>query len=221
MSQARAMRVEIREIVWLGIWILPGTLLANLGAALPQVLLVPYGEGAVSAFGYAYRFHQTAIQLLVMGMSPLLLSRFSELTADRKWAALDSLQRLALRASTIAGLVALVAVALFGETALYWLLGHGRFDAAAAARVARHWSWLTLGLGAALYGNVLAKRLQADKRTPELSLISLAGLVTLVAFAWALRPMIGEIAIPAAIVTGALITAFAMVRLIRWHRKRV
>jgi peptidoglycan biosynthesis protein MviN/MurJ (putative lipid II flippase) len=219
MRAFRDLRVEVIAMLRLGAWILPGTLFSNLVNALPPVLLVPYGEGAVSAFGYAFRFHQTAVQLVVMGISPILLSRFSDLVARGEWDTLERLRRKAFWLSVIMGAIALLFVVFIGEHLLTWLFAHGRFDPAAAERVAGNWSWLTAGLAAALYGNVLAKRLQADRQARALSLFAFASLLSFVLSAWALRWVLGEWAIPAALAVGALVPTFLMGRFLDWERQ--
>ena len=204
MQAWRDIRVEMIEILRLGLRILPGTLFSNLANALPSVLLVPYGEGAVSAFGYANRFHQSAVQLVVMAVSPILLSRFSDLVARGDLSTLEHLRRKALWLSVAVGSLAMLLVVVLGEHVLLWFFAHGRFDAEAAERVARNWAWLTAGLAAALYGNVLVRLLQADKRASALSLFAFAGLGSFIVSAWALRPVLGEWAVPAAVVAGTL-----------------
>ncbi len=215
----RSIHPELAQMLRLGAWILPGTFFSNLSNALPPVFLVSYGEGAVSAFGYAYRFHQTAVQLVVMAVSPVLLSRFSDLVARGQWDTLDRLQRKAFWLSAAIGVVGVLSVVLVGEPLLAWLFGQGRFDASAAERVARNWAWLTVGLAASLYGNVLAKRLQAGRHARELSLFALASLGSFVLSAGLLKYALGEWAIPAAVVVGTLVPTLLMAGFLFWKRR--
>lgn len=156
--------------------ILPGTLFSNLIISMPPAMLARFGEGAVSAFGYAYRFHSSAVQLLIMAGSPVILARFSDLAARRDDEAIVRLLGKAARLSFLIGCGAVAAVALLGATALEAIFG-GRFDSAAAQRVGSHWIWLTVGLAPALLGNVYAKLWQAQGRPGQLSLLSLASLL--------------------------------------------
>jgi peptidoglycan biosynthesis protein MviN/MurJ (putative lipid II flippase) len=110
-------------------------------------------------------------------------------------------------------------VVLVGEPLLAWLFGQGRFDASAAERVARNWAWLTVGLAASLYGNVLAKRLQAGRHARELSLFALASLVSFVLSAGLLKYALGEWAIPAAVVVGTLVPTLLMAGFLFWKRR--
>lgn len=208
-------RSPILEIARLGAWILPGTLFSNMTNALPPLLLVSFGGGAISAFGYAFRFHITAVQLLVMAVSPILLSKFSELVVSQSWSELERLQRYAFRISLAIGFLGMIAVALLGEQVLIWLFGHGRFDADAAERVAQHWLLLSAGLAAALYGNVLAKRMQAHRRARELSVIAGLGLLSMIVLVRALRSVMGELAVPASVAVVAIVTALLMSQLLR------
>jgi putative peptidoglycan lipid II flippase len=201
---------ERRAMIRLGAWILPGTLCSNLVNSLPPVMLVPFGEGAVSSFGYAYRFHQAAVQLAVTAASPILLSRFSHLVAAGEWERLERIRLYALKASLLLGAAALFVVFFGGESLLVLIFGHGRFDAAAAARVSTHWAWLTLGLSAALYGTVLAKRMQAGRHARALSFIAGASLAAFVITAYALRALAGEYAIPVALVVAATLPVVLM-----------
>ena len=209
------LRAESRRIKQLAGWILPGTIVANLSGAIPPLLLVEFGDGAVSAFGYAYKFHLTTVQLLVMAISPMLLAHFSELVAKGHWLELESIQHRSLRATLLIGAIFIAVIWIAGTSLLDLALGHGSFDSSAAARVQSHWLWLTFGLTSALHGAVLAKRLQAHGRARDLSALALAGLVILVVVFWALRPLLSETAAPAAVAAGTTATCIAMVTLIR------
>lgn len=160
-----------KEMIHLGAAILPGVILANLMSSLPPVWVTSFGDGAVSAFGYAYRLHASAIQLLILASSTVILARFSELVARKDHEAIQSILRKAGLASAAIGGLAIVCVWLLGSWALQLLFG-GRFDAAAADRVAVHWLWLSLGLPFALLGNVFAKLWLAQKQARRMSLIA-------------------------------------------------
>ncbi len=160
-----------KEMIWLGASILPGVVLANLMSSLPPVWVTGFGDGAVSAFGYAYRLHASAVQLLILASSTVILARFSELIARKDHEAIQSILRKAGLASAVIGGLVIVYVWLLGSWTLQLLLG-GRFDAGAADRVAVHWLWLSLGLPFALLGNVFAKLWLAQKQPRRMSLIA-------------------------------------------------
>lgn len=189
---------EWRAMFRYSVWILPGVLCANLAATLPTVLIAPYGEGAVSAFGYAWRLHQYAIQLLVMAASPVLLARFSRLVAVGDEGEVQRLLRKATWVSAGFGLLGIAGVALAGEPLLR-LVFSGRFDATAAAQVAGHWLWLTVALGPAILGNVLAKVWQARGRAGLMSLLAGLGLAVFLLAHVLLAKWLGAHAVAAAV----------------------
>lgn len=167
---------EWREMARLSAWIFPGIIFANLTATLPVTLIASYGEGAISAFGYAWRFHQFAIQLLVMAVSPVLLSHIANLVAIGQE---DRLRRLLARGiwfSLLTGSVVTVIVWFLGRSILS-VIFQGRFDDVAAAQVCGHWLWLSIGLAPALLGNIYAKVWQARGRAGLMSLLAGLGLI--------------------------------------------
>lgn len=197
----------LKESALLGLWILPGVVFSNALAALPPALLTPYGEGAVSAFSYAYRLHNSAVQLLIMAASPVILTHFAALVVQNNLTLIRrGLQRATFGALSIGGL-ALLVVAWGGSDLLLWLSG-GRFDRLAAERVSLHWTWLTTGLAFTLVGTAYAKFWQAQKRPRLISLVAGASLAVFFMAAHALRPLAGEYAIALALACAALFVAF-------------
>jgi len=170
----------------------------NLTATLPTVLIAPHGEGAVSAFGYAWRLHQYAIQLLIMAASPVLLARFSQLVAAGDQREVRRLLHKATWLSCGLGVLAVGGVALLGKPLLESVFS-GRFDATAAALVADHWLWLTLALGPAILGNVFAKVWQARGRSGLMSLLAGVGLAVLLLSHAILAKWMGVYAVAAAL----------------------
>lgn len=205
-----AARTDVREMLRLGGWILPGVVFSNLSVALPMLLIAPFGEGAVSAFSYAFRFHQSAVQLLVMAASPVILAHFSELVAQSEHGALRHLIRRGFGVSLLIGVVSFALVEFLGEALLLAVFGNGRFDAQAAQRVAAHWVWLAAALFPALWGNVLAKYILAIRRPLILSMLSFAGLLTLWVAAQTLDQFFGEYVIAASITISTCIVTLLM-----------
>lgn len=209
------LRTQLFEILRLGAWMLPGVIFANLSNALPQILITPFGDGAVSSFGYAFRFHQSAIQLLVMASSPVILARFSELAANGDWTGLRILQRKALAYAIAGGAAMFFLVWSLGEKLLDVVLGYGQFDSGAAERVSEHWFWLSLGIGAVLYGIVLTKRIQATKGAAALSVIAVIGTSTLVLVALILRRWLDEVSVTIALSASFFATVASMAIYVR------
>lgn len=187
-----------REMSLLGGWILPGVVFSNLVVSLPPLWIAKYGEGAVSAFGYAYRLHASALQFLVIAGSTAILARFSDLVAQRDTAALRSILLKSGIASAAIGLCAIAAVWTVGAACLEWLFG-GRFDAEAATRVAAHWLLLTIGLPFAMFGNIFAKLWQAQKRPQLISTMAGVGLLSLIIAYWLADSFLREYSLSAAL----------------------
>lgn len=189
---------EWREMARLIAWILPGVIFANLTATLPIALIAAYGEGSVSAFGYAWRFHQFAIQLLVMAVSPVLLSHIANLVATGDEFRLRRLLNVGIWFSFITGVLAILIVGLIGQPFLTAIF-QGRFDGAAASQVSEYWLWLSISLAPTLLGSIYAKVWQARGRAGIMSLLAGFGLfVFLIAFQL-LSNLLGSHSVAAAI----------------------
>lgn len=202
-------RAEMAEITKLGGWAIPGLIFANVTLALPHVLVSGFGEGAVSAFGYAFRFHLSVIQLLAMAASPIILARFGELVARGEHEALRALLHRGLILSVLVGAGFLGFVAFLGEPLLLAIFSHGQFDAEAAARVATHWMWMTLGLFPAVWGIVLTKYLQAARRSELVTLGWFLGLVGLwVGSQWS-RGTFAEFSVSVGVAASAYLSCLA------------
>lgn len=187
-----------RQMISLAGWILPGVIFSNMVVSLPPVWAASFGEGAVSAFGYAYRLHASLVQLMVMASATLILARFSELIAEGDKASIHRLLRQATMLSFGVGLGSVVFVWVFGQSMLLWLFG-GRFDVLAASRVTDLWVWLTVGLGFTLLGNVFAKLWQAQARPKLISLMAAFSLIALYTCFYSFRTLMNEQAIPLAL----------------------
>lgn len=191
------------DIARLGGWVLPGVIFSNLIVSLPPIWMTAYGEGAVSAFGYAYRLHSSAVQLLVMASSTVILANFSDLVANQNEASISRLLRKAALISIALGVSSVLAVWGLGPIVLETLFV-GRFDSTAASRVATHWLWLTSGLGFAILSNVYAKLWQAKARPQLISLIAFLALLTMTLTFWLLRSALNEYALAASLSLSSL-----------------
>lgn len=212
---------SVREAAQLGIWILPGMFFANLSAALPQVLAADFGEGAISALGYALRLHSAAVQLLVMSLSTVLLAKFSQQVAGGKEK--DLAESLARGLQLVLGIGSLLLLWVWaaGPGILRLLFQHGVFDYSAASQVADLWFWLALGLGPMIWGIILAKVFQAWRRPKFITLLAAGGLFVLWGAARLLsgRYSVAGIALAASI-SGCTITACYHFELLRVLRKK-
>jgi peptidoglycan biosynthesis protein MviN/MurJ (putative lipid II flippase) len=190
------------EMLSLGGWILPGVIFSNLVVSLPPIWAAQYGEGAVSAFGYAYRLHSSALQLLVIASSTVILAQFSNLEAQGDVAAVRRILVKAGVVSAIVGLFGVLAVWAVGAVLLHWLFG-GRFDHDVAARVASHWLLLTIGLPFAILGNVFAKLWQAQRRPQLISIMAAISLMSLTVIHSTVDIFLKEYSLPAALAASA------------------
>lgn len=204
------MRSLTREMLLLGAWILPGVIISNLTVSLPPIWVASFGEGANSAFGYAYRLHSSVVQLLVMASSPVILAHFADLVANNEIAAVRAILGKAAAISAILGILSVILVGLAGAPVLGLIFG-GRFDAEAASRVANHWWWMTVGLAFLILGNVFAKLWQSQRRPRQMSMMAAMSLVTLVAAYSMLREALGEFSVASAMsISAALMVVFSL-----------
>ena len=208
------------EMARLGAWVLPGVVFSNLIVSLPPLWVASFGEGAVSAFSYAYRLHSSVLQLLVMASSTVILAEFSGMVARRDVASIRRVLRQAMLGAFAIGLLGLAVVGGLAAPLLEGVLG-GRFDGRAAVRVAQHWCWLTAGLGFAILGNVYAKLWQAQGRPQLMTALAGRALFTLGLSFWLLRPLLAEFSLAAALALSSMIVVVVGVRYLnvgwRWH----
>lgn len=202
---------RVRKMTVLGSWVLPGVVFSNVAVSLPPVWAASYGEGVVSAFGYAYRLHTSLVQLLIMASSTLILARFSHLIAERDGRGIQRLLRQAAVMAFSGGALCVIFIWFFGEPLLLWLFG-GRFNVDAASKVTAFWIWLSVGLGFTLLGNVFAKLWQAQSRPKLISVMAASSLVALCASYFLLRELMGERAV-------ALALSVAPVAVVLWGLK--
>lgn len=205
------MHQEWREMINLSAWILPGVIFANLTATLPIILIAAHGEGVVSAFSYAWKFHQFAIQLLIMAASPILLAHIANLVALGNEGEVRRLLIKSLWFSLGIGSLAVAVVAMFGEQLLVFIF-RGKFDAVTANQVSGYWLWLTYALAPALLGNVCAKVWQARGRAGLISSLAGFGLAVFLLINQVLSDALDSYAVVVAIGVSSL-----AIVLVGWH----
>lgn len=204
---------RVGETVKLGAWILPGVFFANLSAALPQVMAAEFGEGAVSAFGYANRLHGAMVQVLVMSLSTVLLAKFSEQIASGREKELA--KSLGRGFPLVLGMGLLVPLWVWGagSDVLRLLFEHGQFDTAAVNHVHGLWFWLALGFFPMVWGIILAKVFQAWRRPGFIAFLAFFGLLVL----WtSLRLLAGWIGINS--IAGAVSLSYLCI-VVLYHRE--
>lgn len=207
---------NIWTILKTGGWILPGVIFSNFIVSLPPIWAAKYGEGAVSAFNYAYRMHSSIVQLLIMASSTILLARLSELWAAGDHATISRILRQSIYISIGIGASVTLTTWGIGANALELLFG-GKFDAATAQRVANIWLYLSFGLGFVVLGNVISKLWQAQGRPKLMTVMAAVSLCMVIIFHTALGAVYGELSIPIALSLMAAANAIIGLRLLRTH----
>ena len=201
-------KLHWRRTLSLSFWILPGVVFSNFIVSLPPYWMAQFGEGALSAFGYAYRFHSTTVQLLITAGSTIILKHFSELESQNKHQEINRIISKAAKASVLAGSIAIIGVWSLGEPLLMFVFS-GKFDSAAATRVSSHWLWLTLGIPFTIISNVFAKHWQSQKKPKVLSMMAFISLLTLSITYMITQKYLGELSCAAAITASGLSVVLA------------
>lgn len=198
-------RVLLCQIVALSAWIFPGVVLSNLVVSLPAVWVSGFGEGANSAFGYAYRLHSSTVQLLVMAGSPVILANFSDLIAGGEIQAVRSILLKTAAIALIIGATGVILVGTIGPSLLTYIF-RGKFDADAAIRVSNHWWWMSTGVAFLIIGNVFAKLWQSQQRPKFMTLMAIISIITMIGSYHLLMPYLGEYGVAAAMSVAAVAT---------------
>ncbi|WCE07565.1 lipid II flippase MurJ [Pseudomonas sp. JBR1] len=195
-----------KDVGLLGVKILPAVIVASLLTAMPPLWLASFGEGAISAFGYAYRLHSSAVQLLIMASTTVILAEFSELVAQNDIKAIRRILYKAAAAGIVVGVLVVILVDTIGSDVLMLLFG-GKFDLPVATKVTEHWLWLSLGMPFIIFSNVLAKLWQAQRRPLLMSALGMVNLSALFLAFPLLRHWVGEFSVAGALTVGTMIMA--------------
>jgi putative peptidoglycan lipid II flippase len=154
-------RDEVRNTIMLALPLLPAVMLANSIVAIVQFRAASLGEGVIAAYGYASRLHGALAQVLVMGLSTVLLPHFAVLWARGEREEIAILFRRLARCTILVVACLTVGILLMGESAIRILFQRGAFDAGETAHVARLWMLISLSLFPFAFGTFIAKFCQA------------------------------------------------------------
>jgi peptidoglycan biosynthesis protein MviN/MurJ (putative lipid II flippase) len=168
---------DVKATLKLALPIMPAVVFSNGTTMIIQMTCARLGEGAVALYGYASRLHGAATQVLIIGISTVLLPRFAALLARNEN---DEIVRLLWRigrASLMICVFVAAGVWALGTPVVLTLLGRGHFDHALGARVGQAWLLLTLSLFPFGLATFFAKLYQAKLRPQLLSLSSLVALI--------------------------------------------
>lgn len=213
----RSFAPAVVDMARLGVWMVPGVILSNLVLSLPQVWITGFGDGAVSAFGYALRLHLAAIQLIIMASSTVILAKFAELVWTQQTQQVDKIMRNSVLAGWAIGILGVLCVGLIGEPTLNILLD-GKFTPDAAHRVSMHWLIVTASLPCTIMSNIYAKLWQAQGKPFLMTLLSAMNLGIMYVTFMLVSTSFFEYSGAVALTAGATISAFLAV-IIEWYRR--
>ena len=169
---------EVRTTLMLALPLLPAMMLANSTAAIIQFRAAELGEGAVAIYGYASRLHGALAQVLVIGLSTVLLPHFAALWSRGENAEVVILFRRLARCTILVVAYLTAGIFLMGETATKILFERGAFDAQQSQQVAWLWTLLSLSLFPVAFGTFIAKFCQAVRGAGS---ILVSGIISFVA----------------------------------------
>lgn len=204
---------EVKKMVRLSLWILPGVVFSNITTSLPMIWAAQFGEGVASTFGYAYRLHTSIVQLLVMASSTIILAHFSTLIAKSENFMIQQFLIKSAIASFFIGGFGMLFIWLFSPIFLVNIFA-GKFDQEAAESVSKMWLWLTAGLAFIVLGNVFAKLWQAQGLSKLLSFVAGISLIILLIVFYQSKAVMNEHSIGLALsLSAASVVVFGYVKL--------
>jgi putative peptidoglycan lipid II flippase len=171
-------KAEVRTTLMLALPLLPAMMLGNSAAAIIQFRAAALGEGIVAIYGYASRLHGALAQVLVIGLSTVLLPHFAALWSRGEKAEITVLFRRLARCTILLVAYLTVGIYLMGETAVKILFERGAFDAQHTQQVSWLWTLLSLSLFPLAFGTFIAKFCQALRGAGS---ILVSGIISFVA----------------------------------------
>ena len=155
-------KAEVRTTLMLALPLLPAMMLANSAAAIVQFRAAQLGEGVVAIYGYASRLHGALAQILVIGLSTVLLPHFAALWSRGETAEIVILFRRLARCTILMVAYLTIGIFLMGETATKILFRTRRFRCCSIPQqVGWLWVLLSLSLFPLAFGTFIAKFCQA------------------------------------------------------------
>lgn len=152
---------ELRKTLRLALPILPAVILSNATSVVIQISCSHLGEGAVAIYGYASRLHGALTQVMIVGISTVLLPHLAGMLASRQNAKIGPLFWRIGKATILMYAFILAGVLLLGEATIVTILGRGQFDTLLATKVTYVWLLLTLSILPFAFSTFLAKLFQA------------------------------------------------------------
>jgi putative peptidoglycan lipid II flippase len=156
-----ATRGEVRTTLILALPLLPAMMLSNSAAAIIQFRAAELGEGMVAIYGYASRLHGALAQVLIIGLSTVLLPHFAALWSRGEKAEITILFRRLARWTILMVAYLTLGIYLMGDSATRILFQRGAFDAQHTQQVSWLWILLSLSLFPQAFGTFISKFCQA------------------------------------------------------------
>lgn len=178
------LRTDIVTTLYIALPLLPAVVFSNGTQTTIQLFCSRLGEGAVAIYGYASKLHGALTQIMVVGISTVLLPHLAGMLADERREEIRLLMGQIGRATLLVSIFVLAGVALLGEQAIGVLLGRGRFDHQLILDVSRSWTLLSFSLFPFALSTFFAKLFQAMRQPILLSTSSFLSLVVTSFVCW-------------------------------------
>ncbi len=189
---------SLKRVYQLTVPILLGMALANANNMIIQFFSATTGDGGVSTLGYASRLHGVFLQVVIMGISTVLLPNFATLVAADQRKQIHAVLQNALRLSLLISIIMILAIGTMGTDIITLLLQRGRFDQQATESVAFIWLIYTLGLFPIAWGIFIAKYFQAVQKPWVITRLAVLSFIVNATLTWLLMKTHGLAGIAAA-----------------------
>ncbi len=177
---------DLKRVYWLTLPILLGVALVNANNTVIQFFAAVTGDGGVSTLGYASRLHGVFLQVVVIGVSAVLLPNLAEMLARKRRAQIHALLRNAFFMSLTIGIVMVTTVDVMGMDIVTLLLQRGQFGPGESRRVALVWLIYTFGLFPIAWGVFIGKYFQAAQRPWTITRLAVLSFAANTTLAWLL-----------------------------------
>jgi putative peptidoglycan lipid II flippase len=175
---------EVRTTLMLALPLLPAMMLGNSAAAIIQFRAAELGQGSVAIYGYASRLHGALAQVLVIGLSTVLLPHFAALWSRGEKTEITILFRRLTRWTVLLVAYLTLGIYLMGETTTRILFERGAFDAQHTQQVSWLWTLLSLSLFPHAFGTFIAKFCQALRGAGSILISGIISFVSTWTVAW-------------------------------------
>jgi putative peptidoglycan lipid II flippase len=196
---------EVRITLMLALPLLPAMMLGNSATAIIQFRMAELGEGMVAIYGYASRLHNALAQVLVIGLSTVLLPHFAALWSRGEKGEITVLFRRLVRCTILVVAYLGLGIYLMGETATRILFERGVFDTKHTEQVSWIWALLSLSLFPLAFGTFIAKFCQALRGAGS---ILISGIISFSA-TWLITSFGATLGSPSIVISAAVVSVVA------------